>query len=269
MTEFKPAVIAMALLACAMTASQTYGRELSPDQAQELREALMYSQRAPRMGYARSEKAARCMVSRIGATFGHAEYAWALKFYRGELNQAEIDRDPYNVMDFLFDTAASCKRVSGDSRPHRIRFTVASRADRKIVVAAKGRAFVNEVGAFPTRLLTARVNIGSEENPIGAMAVVQKAECSNHACTVYLLQQGVKKWTSIASVETWGAPYLVEQDKSPMRDLIYFDHTTNDCLACSSPTPFRLTWSAARSRYVKGETIPHDEAKKFKADTLE
>jgi hypothetical protein len=123
------------------------------------------------------------------------------------------------------------------------------------------------VGPSPPKLQVAEVNLRGKGDV--DLVAVQNALCSNHACPFYfLIMDSNDKWRSVANIESWALPYVVNSSGNSMRDIIIFDHLTDDCAACSPPQPVRMTWLATPDRehghYVSAGALTPQEAAKYK-----
>ncbi len=64
-----------------------------------------------------------------------------------------------------------------------------------------GEAFLQAEGVFPTELLVAKVELNADG--LLDLIVVQKALCSNHACSFeLLLNRGNGGWTHVSSIDS-------------------------------------------------------------------
>ncbi|TAT70085.1 hypothetical protein [Rhizobium ruizarguesonis] len=81
------------------------------------------------------------------------------------------------------------------------------------------------------------------------LIVMQSRECSNHACNYhFLIQDAPSFWSAVPYVESYAVPYVDDEGESEvgMRDVVIFDHVTDDCEACSKPMAVRLTWDGTK-----------------------
>ncbi len=257
-------VIAVILAACtASSAVVPASAALTDDQVRIMYDALLYASRGSKLTYVQTTTAARCMTKAM-REFNRPSYEWALSYYKGDLKQEQIDRDPLNMLDLLTDIGGSCQRIAIGGGMMLIRLSRPSASDRQAVVAVKGRSFPHEVGAArPTELLTAHIDLSASEYPLKALAVVQMALCSNHTCPFSILVFQDGKWNEVASFESWSAPYVVHKEAAAIGDIVYFDHITNDCMACSPPLPVRITWIESKQHYGEARKVPASDAKRF------
>ncbi|WP_319583166.1 hypothetical protein [uncultured Pseudodesulfovibrio sp.] len=144
----------------------------------------------------------------------------------------------------------------------RLVFQSPSPDDRAILGTVLGSDFVEGLGAFPPEMLVSKVDLNGDGRE--DMVAVQKGFCSNHACTFrLLLNEPSGNWEEAGALDSWAIPYLAADRAGSMGEVIVFDHRTDDCLACSPPTPVRMTWHSEAGRYVEAGPVKTDRQTHF------
>jgi len=110
----------------------------------------------------------------------------------------------------------------------------ANGAETKIVASVLGQKFTHERGAFAPELEAASADINGDG--VADLVVVQKGLCSNHACDFHFLEKRKAGWKEVGVVESWAVPY-VNPTQGSAADVVVFDHLSDDCDACSPPSP--------------------------------
>ncbi|PJC87560.1 hypothetical protein CSW98_00045 [Vibrio sp. HA2012] len=145
------------------------------------------------------------------------------------------------------------------------------RSDQQDIIAnTLGDDFLNAVGVFPAELLVSEVDLNRDRKM--DLIAVQKAFCSNHACTFHFLMNKTSGyWIRLATIESWAIPFVVPNLEQDMPDIIRFDHLTDDCCSCSEPQPIRLIWQSASGtessgKYAETGALSEEDMLVFKPD---
>ncbi|EGB15899.1 hypothetical protein DND132_2696 [Pseudodesulfovibrio mercurii] len=158
----------------------------------------------------------------------------------------------------------ACSASAADAAS-RLDFAPPVPGQRDVIARVLGDAFLRGVGVFPAETLVAAVDLNGDRSE--DMVAVQKGFCSNHACTFhFLVHEPSGEWREAAAVESWAIPCVLDGAGATMRDLVIFDHLTDDCLSCSPPKPVRLAWrqrAGAAGGYAAIGPVPKDEATVF------
>ena len=153
-----------------------------------------------------------------------------------------------------------CSSVAAAPRATLVEFRKASQQQVKMLATVLGEEAVG-AGAvsFPEQNLIAEVALDGKTN---ALLALTRSACSNHACSIEVLVNQNDTWKHIASFETWAPPYVLDQSTNGLRDLVVFDHVTDDCMACSPPQPVRMSWDpeaelsdTEKGNYVSAGTV--------------
>ena len=129
-----------------------------------------------------------------------------------------------------------------------------------------GDKFVKGEGAFPPELLAASVDLNGDGVP--DLITMQRGFCSNHTCDYLFYLKTATGWRKLTTVENWGDVYLLPPVAGPMKRIVFFDHVTDDCMACSAPEPVWLIWHPDRftpagepGDYIRGPVLTRHERK--------
>jgi hypothetical protein len=122
-----------------------------------------------------------------------------------------------------------------------------------------------------SKVLVAEVVV-NEQKLKGMMFAVQLGSCSNHACTIEVLINRDGNWEHLTSLDSYTRPYISETETNQMRDLVVFDHVSNDCEACSPPSPVKMVWdpsaevpdSEEKGAYVSRGVVTGNDLNFFK-----
>ena len=87
-------------------------RSLTSHQAEQLREALIYSASVHHFVYHKLDEATSCMIERLKPGLKDKEFRWVIRYYRNEMKRAEIDEDPYRLLDWLSDIGDICLKAA-------------------------------------------------------------------------------------------------------------------------------------------------------------
>jgi hypothetical protein len=104
----------------------------------------------------------------------------------------------------------------------------------------RGEMYPPEVLA---KVLVAEVVLNGQK--LKGLFAVQLGSCSNHACTIEVLIKRDGNWEHLTSLDSYRRPYISGTETKQMRDLVIFDHASNDCEACSPPSPIKMVWDAS------------------------
>ncbi len=138
--------------------------------------------------------------------------------------------------------------------PVRPEFISANAEQEKIISRVLGTDFSQVKGVFPSELMVAEVDLNTDKQI--DLIVVQKALCSNHACSFeVLLNRGDDAWDHVTSIDSWAIPYLIQGSGQDFGEIIRFDHLSDDCSACSEPTPLRLVWQLSCLTKIPGQFV--------------
>jgi hypothetical protein len=150
-----------------------------------------------------------------------------------------------------------------------VRFEKASQQQTMMLEGVLGQEALSPgATSFPPANLIAKLALGDNLNALFALT---RSACSNHACSIEVLVDQGEKWRRIASFETWAPPYVLDRSTHGMRDIIVFDHVTDDCYACSPPQPVHMIWDpeaklsdTEKGNYVTAGIIPRQDQHLYK-----
>lgn len=114
-------------------------------------------------------------------------------------------------------------------------------AQRTLLMRLLGDDFVlaNDT-AFPARVEIAVVNLNNDRQP--DYIATQRGYCSNHSCTYEIILSGKLGYRIVSHLDSWRPIEIASALHVRVHDLIVHEHTTDDCMACSPPTPLRYIW---------------------------
>ncbi|TIX18968.1 MAG: hypothetical protein E5W97_29495 [Mesorhizobium sp.] len=117
----------------------------------------------------------------------------------------------------------------------------ATAAQTEAIKDVMGPDYVIGKGPFLPNLLVGEVDIDKDGRK--DMITVQMGLCNNRWCDYAVLIHGQLQWYQLMSFASWSVPYLKDRSepKTPP-DIVIFEHLSDDCMACSPPTPVRITW---------------------------
>ncbi|MDX0953904.1 hypothetical protein GOE09_19970 [Sinorhizobium medicae] len=118
-------------------------------------------------------------------------------------------------------------------------------SDERLIVRniISDKVATGEHGAMAPALKVGWVDLDNDGDD--DLIAMQMAFCSNHDCDYYfVIRDDPPYWTAVTSLTSWAVPYLADPgDDGDMRDVIVFDHVTDDCMACTPPKAVRWTWN--------------------------
>ncbi len=146
-----------------------------------------------------------------------------------------------------------------------LRFRAQTASERNLLISILGSDF----GAFgamgPPALQIAKYDLNSD----GVKDVVAYSSCTNHTCDFEILITQNGTLQHVATLTSWGLPYVSKCAASRFCDIIIFSEP-GDCATCSSPRPVRMTWSArafgphrTRGTYIKTHRLSTAEARNY------
>jgi hypothetical protein len=80
------------------------------------------------------------------------------------------------------------------------------------------------------------------EKKLKGLFAVQLGSCHSRSCTIEVLIDRDGNWEHLTSLDSYTRPYVSETETNQMRDIVVFDHVSNDCQACSPPSPVKMVW---------------------------
>lgn len=147
----------------------------------------------------------------------------------------------------------------------RLSFNTPTTQQLLIIGSVLGKDFIKgEDGLFIPDVLVSDVDLNGDKQY--DLVVIQKSFCSNKTCEFHFLLNESEKWKSIAAITSWDIPYILNQSKGKLCNLIII---TDDCEDCSTAKPVKYTCQLENNSGIATKIIPAGALSKVESKKYE